>query len=122
MAKRKRYYPRDSILEKYNYTCVYCGASASTVDHIEPYDWNHNNDSSNLVAACVECNVIAGDKIFGSFQEKADYIRTIRARGKWRRRASLKIAICCRCKKNFKPGVKGATNLLCSKCAAQVYW
>lgn len=118
MARPRHSFPKKSILEKYHYTCVYCGGSANCVDHVVPYVWDHNNDPGNLVAACMECNLIASAKIFRDFQEKADYIRMVRSRGKWRRRISLKTAICCDCKQLFKPGVKGATNLLCSDCAA----
>lgn len=118
MASPRRCFPKNAILKKYHYICVYCGRPANSVDHIEPYDWNHNNSSSNLVAACLECNFIASDRIFNSFQEKADYIRKVRSSKKWRRRIELKIAICCDCKLPFRPGVKGATNLLCADCAA----
>lgn len=108
---------REYILEKYNYHCVYCGAYANTVDHIIPYAYIQEHNPDNLVACCNDCNVIAQDKIFENFEQKATYIKEARSRKKWKRRLRLRQAICADCKAPFRPGVHGATNLLCPACA-----
>lgn len=56
VSKRTRY----EVLRRDNHTCRYCGASAPevklTVDHVMPVALGGNDDPSNLVAACVDCN------------------------------------------------------------------
>jgi hypothetical protein len=64
---------REYILEKYNNHCVYCGAFASTVDHIIPYAYTQEHNPDNLVACCNDCNSIALDKVFDNFEQKAAY-------------------------------------------------
>lgn len=52
---------RFEILQRDFYTCQYCGASAPTVtlhvDHILPRSAGGSNDRSNLITACLECNL-----------------------------------------------------------------
>lgn len=56
VTKRTRY----EVLRRDNHTCRYCGASAPdatlTVDHVTPVALGGNDDPSNLVAACRDCN------------------------------------------------------------------
>lgn len=56
VSKRLRY----EILRRDNYQCRYCGGSAPevplTVDHVVPVTLGGTDDSSNLVAACKDCN------------------------------------------------------------------
>lgn len=56
IPKRLRY----EILRRDGHTCRYCGASAPnvrlTVDHVLPRVLGGNNDPTNLVTACVDCN------------------------------------------------------------------
>jgi 5-methylcytosine-specific restriction endonuclease McrA len=51
---------RFTILEKYHYRCVYCGATAEKasleVDHVYPYSKGGGDNPSNLVVACEQCN------------------------------------------------------------------
>lgn len=58
MALTKR--TRFEVLRRDNHTCRYCGASAPdatlTVDHVTPVALGGNDDPSNLVAACKDCN------------------------------------------------------------------
>lgn len=108
---------RLKILRRYNFICVYCGGDAHTVDHIIPYSYQPNNKPDNLVAACIDCNLIAGDHVFDSFEEKAEFVRRIRKNPKWRRRYRKRVSICVDCKTAFKPRSNGATIFLCSRCA-----
>lgn len=56
VSKRTRY----EVLRRDNHACRYCGAAAPdvriTVDHVVPVSLGGNDDPSNLVAACVDCN------------------------------------------------------------------
>ncbi len=108
---------REKILRHYNYICVYCGDFANSVDHIIPYSYHPNHDPDNLVAACMDCNLIAGDLVFDSFEEKAEHIREVRKQPKWQRRYRSRISICIDCQINYKPRVNGATIFLCPRCA-----
>ena len=110
---------KDEILERDAFRCIYCGNIATVVDHILPWDWSHNDDPINLVAACNICNWIASDLIFDSLAAKAKYIRKTRNNRKWSRRliSMYRTNYCLGCGDYFFPCVKGATNFLCRKCA-----
>lgn len=51
---------RFEILRRDNHTCRYCGAKAPdvalAVDHVIPQTLGGNDDPTNLVTACVDCN------------------------------------------------------------------
>ena len=49
---------REYLLEKFNRTCVYCGAKDTPleVEHIQPKSKGGSNRVSNLTIACVPCN------------------------------------------------------------------
>lgn len=47
---------RPGVLARDRRTCGYCGASASTVDHVVPRSRGGRNSWSNTVAACGGCN------------------------------------------------------------------
>lgn len=50
---------RDSILERDNYTCQYCGFRAKKFQEIHHLDNNHqNNADSNLITACTLCHMV----------------------------------------------------------------
>jgi hypothetical protein len=57
VSKRLRY----EVLRRDGHTCKYCGAAAPdvklTVDHVIPVALGGTNEPTNLVAACVACNV-----------------------------------------------------------------
>ena len=45
------------VLKRDDYCCYYCGATATTVDHIQPISKGGSmHDEHNLVAACLSCN------------------------------------------------------------------
>lgn len=109
---------RTKILERDGYVCAYCIGEAYEVDHILPWDWNHNDSEDNLVACCRDCNSIAGDKVFESRQDKYNYINSVRNGSKWQRKLNSRVSICIRCKKTYKPRVSGSTVFLCSECVS----
>jgi len=46
-----------------NWTCVYCGRTANTVDHVDAVvNGGSKLDPANLVAACGSCNYSKGAK------------------------------------------------------------
>lgn len=47
---------RQEILERDHYVCHWCGAAATTVDHVWPRSAGGDDSDSNLVAACAPCN------------------------------------------------------------------
>ncbi len=53
-----QYEVREYLLEKFNRTCVYCGAKDTPleVEHIKPKSRGGTNRVSNLTIACVPCN------------------------------------------------------------------
>ena len=53
-----QYEVREYLLEKFNRTCVYCGAKdiPLEVEHIQPKSKGGSNRVSNLAIACVPCN------------------------------------------------------------------
>ena len=72
----KKCYHRD------RFTCQYCGYNMENakkfmplhIDHIKPWSSQGGNALNNLAVSCQECNLLASDKWFSSFQEKKEYI------------------------------------------------
>ena len=63
------------IMERDRYTCQYCGAHATVIDHIIPRDtFGSSNRDDNLVASCVRCNLKLTDKQFSGFSAKKLFI------------------------------------------------
>lgn len=62
-AKSRRWLVlRLEILERDGYTCCYCGAAATDVDHIVPRSKGGEDKSANLCAACGACNSAKRDR------------------------------------------------------------
>jgi 5-methylcytosine-specific restriction endonuclease McrA len=53
---------RDGVLRRDKRTCVYCGRTADTVDHVLPRSRGGGDTWFNLVAACQACNGLKGDR------------------------------------------------------------
>lgn len=57
---------RFDVLKRDSFACTYCGARPPNtelhVDHIKPVAEGGSNDPSNLVTACVECNLGKSDR------------------------------------------------------------
>lgn len=63
------------VLQKYNYTCTYCGNYGDTVDHFKPVKLGGDFSYKNLVCACKSCNQLKSDKSFNSIQEVIAYLK-----------------------------------------------
>ena len=48
---------RLDVLRAAGWACVYCGAPATTVDHVVPLSRGGGNGRENLAAACLDCNL-----------------------------------------------------------------
>ena len=53
---------RRGVLRRDAHRCAYCGGSAATVDHVVPRSRGGADSWENLVACCLRCNNIKGDR------------------------------------------------------------
>ena len=53
---------RKGVLRRDAHRCAYCGAHATTVDHVRPRSRGGENSWENLVACCLRCNALKADR------------------------------------------------------------
>ena len=53
---------RRGVLRRDSNRCAYCGASATTIDHVQPRSRGGADSWENLVACCLKCNNIKSDR------------------------------------------------------------
>ncbi len=53
---------RPGVLARDNRRCGYCGATATTIDHVLPRSRGGRNSWKNTVAACYDCNQRKGNR------------------------------------------------------------
>ncbi len=53
---------RRGVLRRDGHRCAYCGKAASTIDHVLPRSRGGKDTWENLVACCLRCNNIKGDR------------------------------------------------------------
>jgi 5-methylcytosine-specific restriction endonuclease McrA len=53
---------RRGVLRRDGFRCAYCGGHATTVDHILPRSRGGQDSWENLVACCIRCNNVKGDR------------------------------------------------------------
>ena len=53
---------RRGVLRRDGSRCAYCGGSATTIDHINPRSRGGEDTWENLVACCLRCNNVKGDR------------------------------------------------------------
>lgn len=68
---KKRY--RQSIYEAWNHTCGYCGAQATSLDHIVPRFKSGSNNRNNLIPACQRCNTNKASEDMKTWYEQQDF-------------------------------------------------
>ena len=56
---------RRGVLRRDEQRCAYCGGNASTIDHVMPRSRGGENSWENLVACCLRCNNVKGDRTPG---------------------------------------------------------
>ena len=65
---------RRGVLRRDNQRCGYCSSSATTIDHVLPRSRGGADSWENLVACCLRCNNVKGDR---TPQEMGWSLRTI---------------------------------------------
>jgi len=65
---------RRGVLRRDNQRCGYCTSSATTIDHVLPRSRGGADSWENLVACCLRCNNVKGDR---TPQEMGWSLRTI---------------------------------------------
>ena len=53
---------RRGVLRRDDSRCAYCGGSAATIDHVQPRSRGGADSWENLVACCLRCNNVKGDR------------------------------------------------------------
>ena len=53
---------RRGVLRRDGHRCAYCDKSASTIDHVLPRSRGGADSWENLVACCLRCNNVKGDR------------------------------------------------------------
>jgi len=79
------YETKQYLLEKWNRTCVYCGAQnvPLEIEHIIPKSKGGSNRISNLTLACVPCNQKKGNQPVEDFlRGRPELLKRIKARAK----------------------------------------
>jgi len=113
---------KERILERDDYVCIYCLGNATVVDHVVPWSFSYCDEEENLVSSCENCNLIASNFVFTSFDEKRSFIVTRRAGRKWTRKLKrLGPPLCNECGQIFIECNDGATLFLCPGCTAKEY-
>lgn len=62
---------------KYDYICHYCGEAGNHREHTVPASFSQNTrhfETSGIVIACPECNMLLSNRIFSSMYERAQYL------------------------------------------------
>lgn len=54
---------RRGVLRRDGHRCAYCGRTATTVDHVHPRSRGGADSWENLVACCLSCNNVKGDRL-----------------------------------------------------------
>jgi 5-methylcytosine-specific restriction endonuclease McrA len=64
----RRQFPvtRRGVLRRDSHSCAYCGKAAATVDHVLPRSRGGADSWENLVACCLRCNNVKGDRTLAS--------------------------------------------------------
>lgn len=66
---------RKAALKRDHHTCLWCGRSATTVDHIIPSSKGGSDKPHNLLASCSECNTKRGNRsAFSYFIERVHLV------------------------------------------------
>lgn len=89
-------FTRRNIYEHYGHRCCYCGVRVSTselnLEHVVPRSRGGKTDWTNVVTACIRCNVRKGDRLP---EEAGMRLRKAPSRPAWQGPATL----------IFRPGV-----------------
>ena len=74
---------RRGVLRRDGFRCAYCKRTANTVDHVQPKSKGGRDSWENLVAACLRCNNIKGDKTLHEIGWSLDFTPKMPTGGAW---------------------------------------
>jgi len=74
---------RRGVLRRDGFRCAYCKRTANTVDHVQPKSKGGRDSWENLVAACLRCNNIKGDKTLNEIGWSLDFTPKMPTGGAW---------------------------------------
>ena len=64
---------RRGVLRRDLHRCAYCSKSANTIDHVQPKSRGGKDTWENLVACCLKCNNLKGDKTLHELGWKLEF-------------------------------------------------
>jgi len=82
---------RRGVLRRDGFRCAYCQRSANTVDHVQPKSKGGRDSWENLVACCLRCNNIKGDKTLNEIGWILDFTPKMPTGGAWLLRGAEKV-------------------------------
>lgn len=71
---KKRF--REEIYKDWDHKCAYCGAPATSLDHIVPKYKSGCSNRHNLIPACRRCNANKGSQNMEEWYEKQEFFST----------------------------------------------
>ncbi|MCG7422236.1 HNH endonuclease [Micrococcus sp. ACRRV] len=77
---------RKGVLRRDGHRCAYCGAHATTVDHVHPRSRGGQNTWENLVACCLRCNSAKADRSLDALGWRLRVVPTRPCGVQWRLR------------------------------------
>lgn len=103
----------DTLTTTYGVNCVYChGQPATQVEHVIPISYGGNNRLVNLRPVCSWCNLLVGDRVFESFDEKYEWLRQERQR----KQRLQKRTVCIHCLLPYQTPLHSPSPFLCAEC------
>lgn len=103
-----------SVLETYGVNCAYCHVVPATqIDHVIPVSYIENHTLANLRPSCSWCNLLAGSKVFETFEDKYEWMRLERLS---KRRFRNRRTICTTCRLPYQVPMHSPSIFLCSEC------
>ncbi len=82
---------RRGVLRRDGFRCAYCQRSANTVDHVQPKSKGGRDSWENLVACCLRCNNIKGDKTLNEIGWILGFTPKMPTGGAWLLRGAEKV-------------------------------
>ena len=74
---------RRGVLRRDAHRCAYCKRAANTVDHVQPKSKGGTDSWENLVAACLRCNNLKGDKTLKEIGWELSFTPKMPTGGAW---------------------------------------
>ena len=75
---------RRAVFTRDGQTCVYCGGSATSIDHVVPRSRGGTHTWDNVVAACRRCNHTKGDRFLAELGWKLPHPPRTPSGAAWR--------------------------------------